>query len=189
MDVEMDVLSHEIVGSYICALTKSPESCRPKKVEDLMDDLARFINDDARRGKPRNGRVDPTLPFDEGRSRERQDNDIAEADFVPHNIADKDKPDALGTWQVAPFVFFRNVKRDATLKLVQHSADEVMLRLPEPNLLAAAEEEASTLAKLGDPEKFQLPPHYYRYFSAGDPMTSIEVLNSNIGYYVTASCR
>ena len=189
MDVEMDVLSHEIVGTYICALTKSLAANRPDTVENLMKDLARFINDDARRGKPKNGRVDPIDALAETRSFDKEDDDIAQADFVEHNAADKDQPDALGTWQVAPFVFFRNVKRDAKLTLVQHSADDVMLRLPEPNLLAIAEQEASTLARLGDPEKFQLPPHYYRYFSAGDPITSMEVLTSNIGYYVTASCR
>lgn len=189
MDVEMDVLSHEIIGTYICALTKSPASCRPETVEALMHDIARFVNDDFQNGKRRNGRVDPIDPFAATRSTTPQDDDIAQADFVPHDAADKDKPDALGTWQVAPFVYFRNVKRDAALTLVQHSSENVMLRLPEPNLLAAAEHEASTLARLGDPERFQLPPHYYRYFSAGDPMTSMEVLTSNIGYYVTASCR
>jgi hypothetical protein len=189
MDVEMDVMSHEIIGTYICALTKSPDSCRPETVEDLMMDIARYINDDCRTGKHRNGRVDVIEPFMAGRSRNSEDDDVAQADFVEHDCADKDKPDALGTWQVAPFVFFRNVKRDAKLTLVQHSAENVMLRLPEPNLLMEAEKEASTLARLGDPEKFQLPPHYYRYFSAGDPITSMEVLTSNIGYYVTASCR
>jgi len=189
MEVDMEVLSHEIIGTYVCALTKSPKSNWPSTVSELMSDIATFVNRDFDDGKGKHGRTDPVEALDGDRSTVPSKDDVAVAEFVPYSAGDGEADDDLGTWQVAPFVFFKNVTRGASLDLVQHRSDNVVMRLPETGLLAQAEHEASTLARLGDPEKFKLPPHYYRYFSKGDPMTSVEVLASNIGYYVTASCR
>jgi len=189
MEVEMDVLSHEIIGTYVCALTKAPDSSRPATVAALMRDIACFVNHDFQSGKRRNGRVDPVDALEADRDTTPDDGDIAVAEFIAHDGSESPAEDAMGTWQVAPFIFFKNVKQNATLGLVQHSSENVIMRLPEVGLLKQAEREASTLARLGDPEKFPIPPHYYRYFGAGEPITSMEVLASNIGYYVTASCR
>lgn len=181
MDVEMEVLSHEIVGTYICALTKSAE--RPATVAELMQDIARYINDEFDGSSASKGRVLPVDALKAGRSSAVTPDDVVIAEFVSDDGSDAE--DALGTWQISPFVFFRNVKRNAGLTLVWHADDNIILRLPEKALLEKAEDEASKLARLGDPEKFPLPNHYQSY----DSKTSMEVLTSNIGYYVTASCR
>jgi hypothetical protein len=186
-DVTMVVTHHRPVGAFMTALARAPEAERPTTVEGLMQLLAAYVNAhfvsdsaDLDTRMPAPDLVTP--PAAPGPS------DIAVARFEPDREGDT-RADPMGRWMVFPYLEIGNIRRGAALGLYQQTARRVSLRLPEPQRLADAEEEARILSQAGDTDKMVGPAYYYDYIASSGKMTTMEYLWSRIGDYTTASCR
>lgn len=183
-EVMINVSYHRPVGAFMTALARTPEASWPTTVEGLMQAIAAYLN--AHYVSRTLVATEPS-PDLSAPGAAPVAGTIA-AEFVPDTEGD-DSPGGLGTWRVHPFIDFAHVERGATLELRRHKPGNVVIRLPELNLLEATEREASLLSHGDDADRMTGPSYYYDYLGQGTNMTSMEYFWSRIADYTTASCR
>lgn len=96
---------------------------------------------------------------------------------------------ATRSWRIPGVVEMTDIDEDATVAYATHKADEVVVRLPDPALLA----ESKNLAIAYDTDnrrgQFYLDRFYYDYANGNYTIKNREFLESRIADYTFASCR
>jgi len=184
-DVMITVAHQRPVGAFMTAVSRAPEASRPKTVEEFMNLLAGYLNKHFL--DPAN-RADPASPAPELSPGIGATPGEAKAEFVAGSPSDKGGK-AVGSWSVHPYIEVANVRRNAALELRCHTPETVVMRMPQPELLAQAEKDARLLSIADGTDRFTGPSYYYDYFSTRDGITTMEYLWSRIADYTTASCR
>jgi hypothetical protein len=98
--------------------------------------------------------------------------------------------DATRCWRIPGVIELLDIDRDAKASYVTHSAAEVVIRLPDPELLAESRNLAVAFDAGRKHGQFYVDRFYYDYIRKADgaPNNS-EFLDSRIADYTFASCR
>lgn len=93
-------------------------------------------------------------------------------------------------WRIPGVLEMIDVKREARASYATHSDDEIIVRLPDPDLLAESRNFAIALDTGNQRARIYVHPFYYDYLrrDAASPSNS-EFLDSRIADYTFSSCR
>lgn len=183
-EVMMTVHQQRPVGAFMTALTRWKEADRPKSVEGLMKLLSGYLN----RNFLSANHADPLSKAPDLLAQDANFAGETQAVFLPARDGDTG-PNAIGKWAVHPYMEVANIQKDAKLELRQHTASNLVVRLPQTGLLSEAERDAHILSVGDDHDRFTGPAYYYSYYGQTADITTMEYLWSRIADYTTASCR
>jgi len=186
VDMKIDTAGTKELGQYLASLALEPQSLRPATVKEFMEKFADYLNVRGYFSEPL-GRNQPEVRFSEVLAQSSGAADDVVAEFLKNPGEPDTNP--IGTWRVGAYLSITNIRENATMNCVNHTADEIVLRLPEPGLLADSVKKAQSLAVLGDLDLMPYPKHVYEYINGTSNMNALGFIYSQIGAYVTSSCR
>jgi hypothetical protein len=98
--------------------------------------------------------------------------------------------EATRSWRIPGVIEMFDIDRDAAAEYVTHTAQKVVVRLPDPELLAESRNLAVAFDAGRRPGQFYVDRFYYDYIKNGDNAPSNnDFLDSRIADYTFASCR
>ena len=154
MPVQMNVISHQLVGAYLSRLAAG-QATRPATVEAFLNGLADYVNDALG----------------------------VEAMAATYTAATR-------SWRIPGVIEMIDIDQNAKTTYATHSAAEIVVRLPDPELLAESRNLAVAFDAGRRPGNFYVDRFYYDYIKKidGAPSNS-DFLDSRIADYTFASCR
>ncbi|WP_151718138.1 hypothetical protein [Gemmobacter serpentinus] len=178
-DVKYETLSFTITGAFMIALSRVPPTSYPATVADFMGLLGDYARSTAAALETGAGRLmrAPDLP-------PGPVSGMAFPVSFTANPGDT-SADPLGTWEVAGVLRLLNLRQGAAMQVFHNTADQIYLRLPEPQNIADKEDRA--IQHDSEETRFENMPFIAPYFE-GD-LTSMEFVWANVGDYTTRSCR
>ncbi|TVQ52669.1 MAG: hypothetical protein EA355_14685 [Rhodobacteraceae bacterium] len=153
MPVEMNVMSHQLVGAWLARLTTAEK--RPETLAGFMEGLAAYVN-----------------------------NALGVETIAATYVA------ARNAWRIPGVLEIFGVAEDAAAVYVSHAPEQVVIRLPDPELLAESRNLAVAFDHGGRSGEFYVDRFYYDYIRGGDYAPSNSAfLDSRIADYTFAQCR
>lgn len=179
LDVKYETISFTITGAFMIAMSREAPADFPTTVEAFITLLGNYARKYSGILSSEAGKLarSPNI------TREQIDGPLYATGFTP--LPEETGDDPLGVWEVENVLQVRNVRRGASMKLFQNSADHVNIRLPEPNNIAAKEGIAEQ--HQADGTLFPKMDYIDPYFSG--QMTAMQFVWANVGDYTTRSCR
>ena len=154
MPVQMNVISHQLVGAYLSRLAAG-QAARPATIEAFLNGLADYVNDALG----------------------------VEAMTATSTAATR-------SWRIPGVIEMTDIDQNAKTTYVMHSAAEIVVRLPDPELLAESRNLAVAFDAGRRPGNFYVDRFYYDYIKKTDGAPSnSDFLDSRIADYTFASCR
>jgi len=98
--------------------------------------------------------------------------------------------EATRSWRIPGVLEMGDIDRDATTAYATHTAQQVTIRLPDPDLLAESRNLAVAFDAGRRPGQFYVDRFYYDYIRGGaNAPGNSDFLDSRIADYTFASCR